>query len=90
MDFIFTVCDNAAGETCPVWPGRPMTAHWGIEDPAAIEGDGQRMAFLEALRQLRGRIELFLALPLESLDEMSLARDLRAIGDSQSDMEHLA
>ena len=90
MDFIFTVCDNAAGETCPVWPGRPMTAHWGIEDPAAIEGDGQRMAFLEALRQLRGRIELFLALPLESLDEMSLARDLRAIGDSQSDMERLA
>jgi arsenate reductase len=90
MDFVFTVCDNAAGETCPVWPGRPMTAHWGIEDPAAIEGDGQRMAFLEALRQLRNRIELFLALPLESLDEMSLARDLRAIGDSQSDMEHLA
>ena len=80
MDFVFTVCGNAAGETCPVWPGHPMTAHWGIDDPAAIEGEGQRQAFLAALRQLRRRIELFLALPLDSIDRMSLTRRLQAIG----------
>lgn len=80
MDLIFTVCNNAAGETCPVWPGQPMTAHWGIEDPAAVEGEGQRLAFLEALRQLRQRIELFLALPLDSIDRMSLANRLDDIG----------
>ena len=68
FDFIFTVCDNAAGETCPVWIGHPMTAHWGIEDPAAVEGDGQREAFMQALRYLQNRISLFLALPLASLD----------------------
>jgi arsenate reductase len=87
MDFIFTVCDNAAGETCPVWPGHPLTAHWGIEDPAAIEGDGQRLAFLEALRQLRRRIELFLALPLASIDRMSLTSKLQSIGEEQSQAE---
>ena len=87
MDFIVTVCDNAAGETCPVWPGRPMTAHWGIEDPAAIAGEAQRLAFLEALRQLRRRIELFLALPLESIDRMSLTSKLQSIGDEQSHAE---
>lgn len=81
MDFIFTVCDNAAGETCPIWPGHPVTAHWGIEDPAAVEGEGQRAAFLQALRQLRRRIDLFLALPLESIDRMSLGTRLRAIGE---------
>lgn len=87
MDFIFTVCDNAAGETCPAWPGRPATAHWGIDDPAAIEGDGQREAFLDALRQLRRRIELFMALPLDSLDRLSLASGLQAIGDGETSRE---
>lgn len=80
FDFIFTVCDNAAGETCPVWPGHPMTAHWGIEDPAAVEGEGQREAFMTALRYLRRRIELFLALPHDSIDRMALATRLKAIG----------
>ena len=83
MDFIITVCDNAAGETCPVWPAMPMTAHWGVEDPAAVEGEGQRHAFLETLRQLRRRIELFLALPLESIDRMSLANRLGDIGRAE-------
>ena len=80
IDFIFTVCDDAAGETCPIWPGHPMTAHWGIEDPARVEGEGQREAFLTALRYLRRRIELFLALPLESIDRMALKSKLRQIG----------
>ena len=83
FDFIFTVCDNAAGETCPVWIGHPMTAHWGIEDPAAVEGDGQREAFMQALRYLQNRISLFLALPLASLDEMATERKLREIGQSE-------
>ena len=82
FDFIFTVCDNAAGETCPVWIGHPMTAHWGIEDPAAVEGDGQRDAFLQALRFLQNRIALFLALPLSSLDDMATRRKLKEIGQS--------
>jgi arsenate reductase (thioredoxin) len=80
FDFIFTVCDNAAGETCPIWPGHPMTAHWGIEDPAAVEGDGQREAFVQALRYLRRRIELFLALPLSAIDDMALKAKLKEIG----------
>lgn len=80
FDFIFTVCDNAAGETCPIWPGHPMTAHWGIADPAAVEGAGQRDAFVEAVRHLRRRIELFLALPIQSLDKLALARKLKEIG----------
>ncbi len=80
IDFIITVCDNAAGESCPVWPGKPVTAHWGIEDPAALEGEGQREAFVEALRYLRRRIELFLTLPLTSLDALSLDARLKAIG----------
>ncbi|MFZ5700767.1 MAG: arsenate reductase ArsC [Pseudomonadota bacterium] len=83
IDFIITVCDNAAGESCPVWPGHPMTAHWGIEDPAAVEGEGQREAFMQALRFLRRRIELFLALPHDSLDQMAMARKLREIGRSE-------
>jgi len=82
FDFIFTVCDNAAGETCPVWLGHPMTAHWGIEDPAAVEGNGQREAFLEALRYLSDRIEQFVALPIESLDQMTLKRKLADIGSA--------
>lgn len=83
IDFIFTVCDNAAGETCPVWPGKPITAHWGIEDPAAVEGEGQREAFVDALRHLRRRIELFLELPIASLDAMTIAAKLRQIGKEQ-------
>ena len=80
LDFVFTVCDNAAGETCPVWPGQPMTAHWGIEDPAAAEDDGQRQAFRNAFYALQRRIGLFLALPLDSIDELSLRTQLREIG----------
>lgn len=80
FDFIFTVCDNAAGETCPIWPGNPMSAHWGIEDPAAVEGDGQREAFERALHFLSNRISLFLALPHDSIDEMAMGRKLKEIG----------
>ena len=80
IDFIFTVCDNAAGETCPIWPGHPMTAHWGIEDPAAVEGADQRQAFMLAYHQLQRRISLFLALPLASIDKMSLQSRLGEIG----------
>lgn len=80
FDFIFTVCDNAAGEACPAWAGQPITAHWGLEDPAAVEGDRQRQAFLEAIRYLRRRIELFLALPLKSLDGIAVERKLLEIG----------
>lgn len=90
MDFIFTVCDNAAGESCPVWLGHPMTAHWGIEDPAAVEGEGQREAFLTALRYLRNRISLFLNLPIESLDKMSLTNRLEAIGKEEAAKEREA
>ena len=83
FDFIFTVCDNAAGETCPIWPGHPMTAHWGIEDPAAVEGEGQREAFLTAFKYLQRRIDLFLELPLESIDNMALKSRLRQIGEGE-------
>src|SRR5688500_12964135 len=65
LDFVFTVCDNAAGETCPIWPGQPMTAHWGIEDPAAIEGDRRPQAFRDAFHALQRRIGLFLSLPID-------------------------
>lgn len=82
MDFIFTVCDNAAGETCPIWPGQPLTAHWGIEDPAAVNGPEfkQRAAFEDALRFLRNRIGAFVNLPLASIDRMALNSRLEAIG----------
>ena len=80
IDFIITVCDDAANETCPVWPANPTTAHWGIEDPAAVEGEGQREAFLKALNYLTRRIELFLGLPIEALDDMALRSKLRQIG----------
>lgn len=83
FDFIFTVCDNAAGESCPVWIGHPMTAHWGIEDPAAIEGEDQRDAFLQALRYLTNRISLFLTLPIESIDAMAMKQKLTEIGESE-------
>ncbi|MBL9068870.1 MAG: arsenate reductase ArsC [Sphingopyxis sp.] len=80
LDFIFTVCDNAAGEVCPIWPGKPVTAHWGIEDPAAVEGNGQRESFWQAYLALKRRIDLLLALPISSLDELSLVEQLKAIG----------
>ena len=81
FDFIFTVCDNAAGESCPLWPGKPVTAHWGIPDPAAVEGsEAQRIAFLQASAELRQRIEGFLALPIMQMDTESLQAQLRAIG----------
>ncbi|MBD8664534.1 arsenate reductase ArsC [Rhizobium sp. CFBP 8752] len=82
LDFIFTVCDNAAGESCPVWPGKPMTAHWGIEDPAAVEGTDaeKRIAFTTALRYMKLRIAAFAALPLESLERISLTAKLQEIG----------
>lgn len=82
LDFIFTVCDNAAGEVCPIWPGQPMTAHWGVPDPAAVEGDYESImaAFFDAFRQLSNRISVFVDLPLESLDRLSLQNRLDGIG----------
>jgi len=82
MDFIFTVCDNAAGEACPAWPGQPMTAHWGVPDPAANQGSEveRRAAFRQAFAALENRIGLFLSLPLASLDRMTLQNRLAAIG----------
>jgi arsenate reductase len=86
MNFVFTVCDNAAGEVCPVWPGQPVSAHWGIEDPAAVRGtdEDKRRAFLKAFTQLTTRINLFLNLPLEKLDRMSLKAKLDEIGKTRS------
>jgi protein-tyrosine-phosphatase len=82
LDFVFTVCDTAAQETCPVWPGQPMTAHWGVPDPAAATGSeiARRQAFREAFRQLENRIKLFTSLPVASLDRLSLQRRLNVIG----------
>jgi arsenate reductase len=82
MDFVFTVCDDAAGETCPLWPGHPMTAHWGIEDPAKVEGPEfrQRAAFDAALGYMRNRIGAFVNLPIESIDRMTLGTRLAGIG----------
>lgn len=84
LDFVFTVCDNAAGEVCPVWPGQPMTAHWGVPDPAAVEGDddAKRRAFFVAFNQLQNRISLFANLPLGKLDRMRLQQALDEIGQS--------
>lgn len=84
LDFVFTVCDNAAGEVCPFWPGQPVTAHWGVEDPAAVEGsdDDKRKAFVRALTTLQRRIELFLSLPHGKLDKLALQRRLDEIGRS--------
>ena len=90
LDFVFTVCDNAAGETCPVWPGQPMTAHWGIGDPAAVEGNAQEQAFRNAFHALQRRIGLFLALPLASIDELSLRTRLREIGRTRDDTPNAA
>jgi arsenate reductase (thioredoxin) len=82
MDFVFTVCDSAAGEACPVWPGQPTTAHWGIEDPAAVQGTDieKEAAFVTAFRYLKNRISVFMNLPLRSIDSLSLGTKLREIG----------
>src|SRR5258705_2107911 len=82
MDFVFTVCDNAAGESCPVWPGQPMTAHWGIEDPASVEGTDiqKEAAFVAAFRYLKNRIGVFTNLPLRGIDKLALGTRLREIG----------
>lgn len=82
LDFVFTVCDQAAGEMCPVWPGQPMTAHWGQPDPAAVEGsdEAKAKAFVDALVTLKRRIELMLALPLAKLDALSLQKEVKDIG----------
>jgi arsenate reductase (thioredoxin) len=82
LDFVFTVCDNAAGETCPIWPGQPMTAHWGIPDPAEAEGSEAEiaLAFKDAYRMLHQRIGIFVALPMRSLDRLSLQSKLKDIG----------
>ena len=86
LDFVFTVCDNAAGEICPVWPGQPMTAHWGVPDPAAVEGtdDQKAKAFLATAITLRRRIELLLSLPLGSLAGLSLQREIDQIGQKNT------
>jgi protein-tyrosine-phosphatase len=85
LDFVFTVCDNAAQETCPVWPGQPMTAHWGVPDPAEATGNEAevRFAFADALRMLTNRINIFVSLPLRSLDQLTLKKQLDAIGKTK-------
>ena len=82
LDFVFTVCDNAAGEVCPVWPGQPVSAHWGVEDPAAVQGPDEvkRRAFTTAYNHLRNRINMFASLPLEKLDGMAIRKKLDEIG----------
>ncbi|MEO7725962.1 MAG: arsenate reductase ArsC [Burkholderiales bacterium] len=86
MDFVFTVCDNAANEVCPVWPGQPMTAHWGMPDPAAVEGSDvqKRQAFARTFSELRNRINTFANLPMEKLDRLTLKAKLDEIGKSKS------
>lgn len=87
MDFVFTVCDQAAGEVCPVWPGQPVTAHWGIPDPAAVDGsEAERMlAFRDAFRSLERRLKIFVSLPIEKLDRVGLTQRVEAIGRLRSD-----
>ncbi|KVW99492.1 arsenate reductase ArsC [Thiobacillus denitrificans] len=84
LDFVITVCDKAAGEVCPVWPGQPMTAHWGIPDPAAVEGsdDIKRRAFLDAMNRMQRRISMFVSLPFNTLDGMKLQQAVRDIGET--------
>jgi arsenate reductase (thioredoxin) len=84
IDFIFTVCDNAAGEVCPIWPGHPAKAHWGVPDPSTAEGsdDARRKAFLQAYVQMKKRIELFANLPLEKLDRVAVQQEMQNIGTS--------
>lgn len=90
MDFVFTVCDSAAGEACPLWPGQPITAHWGIEDPAAVSGPEfvQRRAFEDALGYMRNRVNAFVNLPLATIDRMTLTRTLRSIGAMDGSAAH--
>ena len=85
LDFVFTVCDNAAGESCPYWPGQPMTAHWGVEDPAAVEGTETEkwLAFRTAFRELENRIKVFTSLPIRTLDRTKLQAHLNEIGRSR-------
>jgi protein-tyrosine-phosphatase len=92
MDFVFTVCDSAAGETCPVWPGDPMTAHWGIEDPAAVEGTDiqKEAAFVAAFKYLKNRIAVFINPPTRNLDKMTLGARLRDIGQMDVSTSHAA
>lgn len=87
LDFVFTVCDNAAGEVCPYWPGQPMTAHWGVEDPAAVAGSDvdKWLAFRQAFAQLENRIKIFTSLPIASLDRVKLQERLDAIGRTRTD-----
>jgi arsenate reductase len=89
MDFVFTVCDNAAGEVCPIWPGQPMTAHWGIADPAAVKGTEKerRAAFRTCFSELDSRIKIFTSLPIRSLDRIKLQERLHAIGKATSTHE---
>lgn len=89
MDFVFTVCDNAAAEECPFWPGQPMTAHWGVPDPVKVEGPEavRRVAFTETYRMLRSRISIFTSLPINTLDRMVLQRNLDDIGKSTAKAE---
>ena len=90
LHFVFTVCDDAAGEACPVWPGQPMSAHWGVPDPARVEGSPavRALAFAETFRQLNNRISIFASLPIKSLDRISLKRHLDAIGTTIADPEN--
>jgi arsenate reductase (thioredoxin) len=85
MDFVLTVCDNAAGEACPLWPGQPVLAHWGIEDPAAVQGTDieKERAFVTAFRYLKNRVSLLISLPIESLNRLALETKLRAIGQTE-------
>jgi arsenate reductase (thioredoxin) len=87
MDFVFTVCDDAAGEICPVWPGHPMTAHWGIDNPALVEGTDiqKERAFVQSFKYLRTRLSIFLALPIASIDELALSAKLREIGHEEGE-----
>ncbi|MGE0071946.1 MAG: arsenate reductase ArsC [Thiomonas sp.] len=87
MDFVFTVCDKAAGETCPIWPGHPMTAHWGFEDPAAVQGsdDDKRRAFQKVFHQIRSRVQSFVSLPLDKLDAAAIRREIVKIGQTPVD-----
>lgn len=86
MDFIITVCDNAAGEACPIWPGHPATAHWGFEDPAAVEGSDEekRAAFEKIFNQITTRMHAFVSLPMHTLDEQAIRQEIRKIGEMQS------
>ncbi len=92
LDFVFTVCGKAAREKCPYWPGQPMTAHWGVDDPADVVGtmEEQRRAFNRALRDLDARVKLFISLPLDSLDKMALQKKLDRIGESRSTAHDLS